>query len=208
MVFRPDPSSASFPPAWLHSWPESPTTITSVNGRRHRILDTPTGPFHVSVDAEGEVRTGWVSRLEITPRGPGSTEELGRSDPNLLPDLCERILNAVHGTPVDFDDVAIAPGTPFQRLIWRATRTIKAGSVLTYGQLAIKVGRRRAARAVGQAMRRNPQPIITPCHRVVSSAGLGGFAGESENAITSGIKIHLLRVEGIPLTEPGNVLSS
>ena len=168
-----------------------------MNGLRHRILDTPTGPFYLIEDADGKVRTGWVSMLEATSRGPRSAEELGDSVPNLLPGLCERILHAMQGGTVDFDDVAIAPGTPFQRAIWRETRAIQAGSVLTYGRLASRVGRPGAARAVGQAMRRNPQPVITPCHRVVSTAGIGGFGGQGEDGTSPAIKMKLLRAEGL-----------
>ncbi len=68
-------------------------------------------------------------------------------------------------------------GTPYQRRVWAALRTIPAGSTLTYGELARQVG--GGARAVGNACRRNPIPIIVPCHRVVSVTGLGGYMGET-----------------------------
>ena len=173
------------------------TTIMDVKDHRHRILDTPTGRFYVNTDAQGGIRTGWMAMLERAGSTPGSLEELGPEDQDLRPDLCLRILEAMNGISVDFADVDIAPGTPFQRAIWRATREIVPGSVLSYGRLAAKVGRPGAARAVGQAMRRNPQPIITPCHRVVSTAGIGGFGGENEDGTSPAIKIKLLRAEGM-----------
>ncbi len=66
-------------------------------------------------------------------------------------------------------------GTAFQCAVWRALRDIPAGQVLTYGELAQRL--HTSARAVGGACRRNPLPLIVPCHRVVAKTGLGGFMG-------------------------------
>lgn len=67
---------------------------------------------------------------------------------------------------------------PFTRAVLLACREIPAGECRTYGELAQAVGRPRAARAVGQAMARNPLPLVIPCHRVVGSQGrLTGFGG-------------------------------
>ncbi len=72
---------------------------------------------------------------------------------------------------------ADAPGTPFQREVWKHLRAIPAGETLTYGELAERVGVPRGARAVGQANHVNPITLIVPCHRVVRSGGaLGGYA--------------------------------
>jgi len=73
-------------------------------------------------------------------------------------------------------------GTPFQREVWRALRTIPAGTTLSYGQLANKVGRKGASRAVGAANGANPIPIVVPCHRVIGADGsLTGFGGGLAN---------------------------
>jgi methylated-DNA-[protein]-cysteine S-methyltransferase len=76
-------------------------------------------------------------------------------------------------------DLALAPeGTPFQLAVWEQLRLIPCGERVTYGELARRVGRPGAARAVGAAVGRNPISIIVPCHRVVGSDGtLTGFAG-------------------------------
>lgn len=66
--------------------------------------------------------------------------------------------------------------TEFQRKVRTACRRLKPGQTATYGELARKVGRPGAARAVGTVMSRNPTPLIIPCHRVVGVAGLGGFS--------------------------------
>jgi len=69
-------------------------------------------------------------------------------------------------------------GTPFQRNVWEALLAIPFGETRSYGELARKLGRPHAARAVGAATGRNPISIIVPCHRLVSSTGkLTGFAG-------------------------------
>jgi methylated-DNA-[protein]-cysteine S-methyltransferase len=75
--------------------------------------------------------------------------------------------------PVDLRHV-----TPFQRQVLEAARRVPRGSVATYGELGRRIGRPRAARAVGQALGSNPVPIVVPCHRVLASDGsLGGYSG-------------------------------
>jgi methylated-DNA-[protein]-cysteine S-methyltransferase len=91
----------------------------------------------------------------------------------------------------DFD-IELA-GTPFQQQVWRALRAIPAGETLTYGQLAARIG--SGARAVGNACRANPCPLVVPCHRVVGARGLGGFAGERSGKKLQ-IKRWLLQHEG------------
>ena len=73
-------------------------------------------------------------------------------------------------------------GTAFQQRVWRALRRIPAGRTLSYGALARKLA--TSARAVGNACRANPIPIVIPCHRVVAANGAGGFMGKrSGNAL-------------------------
>ena len=67
-------------------------------------------------------------------------------------------------------------GTDFQQSVFESMKQIKYGRVLTYKQLAFKIGRPNAYRAVGSACGANKIPIVIPCHRVVSSTGLGGFS--------------------------------
>jgi len=96
------------------------------------------------------------------------------------------------GRPVSFTiPIWFAWGTPFQRAVWEAIRTIPYGQTRSYSWLARAVGRPRAYRAVGQAVKANPMPIIIPCHRVVRADGtIGGFTPGLE------LKIRLLELEG------------
>jgi methylated-DNA-[protein]-cysteine S-methyltransferase len=69
-------------------------------------------------------------------------------------------------------------GTPFQKSVWEALRSIPAGSTVSYGAIAARIGRASAARAVGAANGANPVSIVVPCHRVIGSSGaLTGYGG-------------------------------
>ncbi|MBI5451773.1 MAG: methylated-DNA--[protein]-cysteine S-methyltransferase [Gammaproteobacteria bacterium] len=69
----------------------------------------------------------------------------------------------------------LTAGTPFQQRVWQALRAIPVGQTISYGALARQLG--TAARAVGNACRANPLPIIVPCHRVIAAHGPGGYCG-------------------------------
>lgn len=96
--------------------------------------------------------------------------------------------------PVDLTGLA-----PFQQKVLKATMTIKPGQVLSYGDLARKVGHPGAARAVGSVMARNPIPLLIPCHRVVKSDGTIGHYGLGGQPI----KRMLLEREGALLQGKG-----
>ena len=87
-------------------------------------------------------------------------------------------------------------GTPFQKAVWKEIDKIPYGKIVTYSEIARNIGRPKAARAVANACGENPNPITTPCHRVICSNGeIGGYSG------VGGIKkkIELLRKEGVGL---------
>jgi methylated-DNA-[protein]-cysteine S-methyltransferase len=71
-------------------------------------------------------------------------------------------------------------GSDHQRRVWRALARIPAGEVRSYGEIAKRL--RSSARAVGGACRRNPIPIVVPCHRVVAAGGVGGFMGRQSGS--------------------------
>lgn len=112
-----------------------------------------------------------------------------------VPDWLAKELLAYFANPQhDFALTLGLEGTAFQQRVWAALRRIPAGSVRTYGELAVALS--TAPRAIGMACRANPCPIVVPCHRVVAKQGLGGFAGESAGARLA-IKAWLLRHEGL-----------
>ena len=82
----------------------------------------------------------------------------------------------------------------FQTLVWAEIDKIPKGKTLTYKQIAVKIGKPSAARAVANACAQNPQPISTPCHRVIRSDGaIGGYSGAGGSAA----KRELLAKEGV-----------
>jgi O-6-methylguanine DNA methyltransferase len=87
---------------------------------------------------------------------------------------------------LDWRDLSV-----FQKQVYSALQKVAYGSVVTYGDLARRIGSPGAARAVGTALHNNPLPLVVPCHRVVSSSGIGGFAA----GLT--LKRALLQLEGI-----------
>jgi methylated-DNA-[protein]-cysteine S-methyltransferase len=85
-------------------------------------------------------------------------------------------------------------GTPFQRRVWSALRTIPVGTIMSYGEMAARLGRPNAYRAVGMTNALNPIAIVVPCHRMIGSNGaLTGYAGGLER------KRWLLAHEGVVL---------
>ena len=135
---------------------------------------------------------GWVGilgsvkgLLRITLPQPSAREAqqlLGRSDailaPHLFENLAQRLRVYFGGHKVIFSDQPDLSGaTTFQRQVWQITSLIPYGETRSYAWVAEQIGNPRAVRAVGQALARNPLPIIIPCHRVLNSNGkLGGYS--------------------------------
>jgi len=106
-----------------------------------------------------------------------------------------RLAAFLEGGSDDFADLALDPGatSAFDRAVYRETRAIKAGSTSTYGAIAARLGDPGQARAVGQALGRNPWPIVVPCHRVTGADGkMGGFSAPGGRST----KLRLLEIEG------------
>jgi len=93
--------------------------------------------------------------------------------------LADQMDEWLHGQRRDFDlPLRWEQVTPFAASVYRAADSIGVGSTATYGEVARRLGRRGAARAVGQALAANPWLVVVPCHRVVPASGsLGGYAG-------------------------------
>lgn len=146
------------------------------------VIDTPFGPLSAWWHDDGTLRVEWGERT--VARGAtarGATRDSAGSDHPLPARLAARLARAARGEAVDFDDIPTPPGTPFKRRCWNSARRIPRGETITYGELAKRAGSPGAARAAGQAMRTNPLPLIVPCHRVVATNGLGGYAGTADS---------------------------
>ena len=111
--------------------------------------------------------------------------------PQFFEDLMIRFQSYFSGRRADFSyKLDLSEATSFQRQVWEVARRIPYGQTRSYAWVAGEIGKPEAARAVGQALGKNPLPIIIPCHRVLaSSGGLGGFSGGLE------MKKYLLTLE-------------
>lgn len=143
-----------------------------------RTIDTPLGRFRASATPAGLVSIAWpdaaaAATPEAAPTAAGDRH---------LARLAEQMAAYFAGRTAVFDLALDMRGTPFQRAVWRALRTIAPGHTRSYGALAAAIGRPGAARAVGAAAGANPLPLIVPCHRLVGADGrLTGFAGGLAN---------------------------
>lgn len=127
-----------------------------------------------------------VARKPAVKASPGPASARGH-----ILTLKRQLRSYLAGRPVRFKVALDLSSLPeFTRAVLRAASRIPRGQVTTYADLARAVGKPAAARAVGQAMKRNPVPVVIPCHRVVASNGLGGYS--------AGLawKRRLLRLEG------------
>jgi len=106
----------------------------------------------------------------------------------------KKLRDYLAGKQVAFDEILdLVAATNFQRQVWLAAREIPYGETRSYAWVATRLGNPKACRAVGQALGKNPLPIVIPCHRVLSSGGtLGGFSGGIDT------KRRLLALEGMP----------
>jgi len=153
-----------------------------------------------------------VTRLQLPERSRSATERRlwGGSahgsagvPPSAVPPSAVRaairlLERCFAGEPVDLSGVALdlSGVSPFHRKIYDAARALAWGKTATYGELAQRAGARDAARAVGQAMGKNPVPIIIPCHRVLAAGGkIGGFSAHGG----ASTKQRLLALEGVHL---------
>ncbi len=129
----------------------------------------------------------------------GLTEEFQESFSDFFSGLVQYFKTFYMGLPVEFRDIIdFSELTNFQKAVYQAAMTIPYGETRSYGWIAQKIGKPLAARAVGQALGRNPLPIIVPCHRVLAANGkLGGFRG----GLT--LKQYLLKLESNNKKPPG-----
>jgi methylated-DNA-[protein]-cysteine S-methyltransferase len=101
-----------------------------------------------------------------------------RRDDDDFNDVVTQLAEYFDGRRRQFDLPLAPEGTPFQQSVWRALLDIPYGETISYGELATRIGRRSASRAVGLANGSNPLPIVIPCHRVIGASGkLTGYGG-------------------------------
>jgi methylated-DNA-[protein]-cysteine S-methyltransferase len=146
------------------------------------VFDTPIGHAAIAWDANGVVGLQLPEsdaarvRARLRRRYPVGAEAAPPPDVSHAVDAIRALLG---GAAVDLSDVRLNMDAvePFERRVYEVARAIPVGQTLTYGQIAARLGDRLLAREVGQALGRNPFPIVVPCHRILAANGkLGGFS--------------------------------
>lgn len=133
------------------------------------VIDTIVGPLTITGD------TRCIHKIEFIDKTP--VKDMDQVISPVIRDAADQLKKYFSGTPLSFDIPMSASGTDFQKKVWRIIQTIEYGQVITYGDIAARLGNMYLSRAVGQAANRNPIPIVVPCHRVVGANGaLVGFA--------------------------------
>lgn len=168
------------------------------------------GPLHLAATEKGVAAVellGSTDTFEAGIRRRGLVEDPERAGPvaaRLAAWAIDAVLALLAGEPVDLRaiPVDIADRPAWDRLVLDAVRVIPRGTTASYGEIARRIGRPGAARAVGGAVGRNPVGLLVPCHRVIAGDGsLGGYGvaawGGREAALE--LKRDLLALEGVPL---------
>ena len=139
-----------------------------------------------------------ATRARISRRYP---EAMQIPAPVFVRSAIDGIVSLVAGRSSDLSTIVLDMDgvPPLHRKVYELARTIPPGQTLTYGQLASRIGEPGAARAVGQALGRNPFAIVVPCHRVVAAGGrTGGFSADGGVAT----KLRLLSIERASVPDP------
>ena len=139
-------------------------------------FDTPIGTLRIVGDDDG------VERVDLPNSAASDPDPEWRARRRSLPGPLQRakrqLLEYFDGARRDFDLPLAPAGTPFQHRVWDELRRIPYGETISYGELARRIGRPTASRAVGAANGRNPLAIVVPCHRVIGADGtLTGYGG-------------------------------
>ena len=145
------------------------------------------GIVGVQLPEGSEVQT----RARLLQRFPEAREA---PPPTEAQPAVDGIIALLRGEASDFSSVELDMNAvaPFHRRVYESARAISSGATVSYGEIASRIGSPGASRAVGQALARNPFPIIVPCHRILSAGGkLGGFSANGG----IGTKLRLLSME-------------
>ncbi len=143
-----------------------------------RFTDSPLGSLWLRADASGsltDLRIGEEPGIEAQCVGD---DDAGPDAARVLDTAATQLDEYFECRRLSFDIPLAIKGSAFQRQVWAELLKIPYGNTVSYGHLAVRMGRTGAARAVGHANARNPIAIIVPCHRVIGSSGLlTGYGG-------------------------------
>jgi len=165
-----------------HLLPETSSTHTCIVS----------SPYHVAISVSWTPRG--ISKVEFLKKRPRTIPQPIET-PAFLNQFISLLNSHFRGIPVSFSHIPldIPSASPFDRQVWLICQQIPWGQTRSYGSLATQLNKPGGARAVGNALRRNPVPLIVPCHRVTRADGsVGGFRYGTQ------VKANLLRIENPP----------
>lgn len=144
------------------------------------FLETPLGTLYLVFQASSLISISFEKPKGVVPKKTTASRQAIRE-----------LTEFFEAKRTDFTcGTAFVEGTDFEQQVWKALTAVPYGETKTYKWLAEQIGKPHAARAVGQALSRNPIPIIFPCHRIIESDGsLGGYASGAD------MKRRLLEIE-------------
>jgi methylated-DNA-[protein]-cysteine S-methyltransferase len=155
--------------------------------------DSPLGPLLLAASERGLAGAWFTEGQRDTPNALASAGWTAAPGHPVLQQAAAQLADYFSGRRQHFDlPLDLTHGTAFQQAVWQALLAIPCGTTTSYGELARRIGRPKAVRALGAAVGRNPVSIIVPCHRVIGADGsLTGYAGGLAR------KTALLRIEGV-----------
>jgi methylated-DNA-[protein]-cysteine S-methyltransferase len=165
------------------------------------LFETAIGPCGIAWGAHGILgvqlpeRDVAATRARLSRRAIGARES---APPSEVARAIDAIVALLQGKTRDLSAVVLDMSgiSPFHRRVYELARAIPPGATRSYGELAARLGEPGAARAVGQALGRNPFPIVVPCHRVLAAGGKPGGFSANGGLVT---KYRLLAAEGVML---------
>jgi methylated-DNA-[protein]-cysteine S-methyltransferase len=204
---RIDDTLDRLPPPWSAEPPPLPPPVLRHPRAGYARIDSPVGPLFLAATeagiceidfASGETEDAFRRRLAsrgFAPYPLAAEADAGGADRAVIERAARQLREYFGGRrhrfdlPLDFSGVS-----PFTRRVLEATAEVPFGRLDTYRAIASRVGKPSATRAVGNALGRNPIPVIVPCHRIIrSDSSLGGYTGGLH------IKQRLLAIEGVAL---------
>jgi methylated-DNA-[protein]-cysteine S-methyltransferase len=178
-----------------------------MTGQHFAIFDTPIGPCGIVWGERGITGVQLPMGSEDKTRNrihqrDGNVAEA--APPAEVQDAIDGIIELLAGKPNDLAEVVLdLDGVPeFNRGVYDIARKIPPGKTMTYGDIAKKLGGVELSRDVGQALGRNPCPIVVPCHRVLAAGGKPGGFSANGGVVT---KLKMLAIEGAVVNHTPNL---
>nr|WSW42813.1 methylated-DNA--[protein]-cysteine S-methyltransferase [Streptomyces sp. NBC_01001] len=158
------------------------STTNTMSTRQHTVVESPYGRLTL-VATDGVLSGLYMTGQRHRPAEESFGERVAATE-EPFPEVVRQLAAYFAGELTEFDVPVRLEGTAFQRSVWDQLARIPYGETWSYGELAAKLGKPNASRAVGLANGKNPVSIIVPCHRVIGASGsMTGYGGGVERKV-------------------------